>query len=76
MVASVLTFAGLPDWVADTPAQYVALRAQWAGQVNELARLRAEMRQRLQKAPLCDAAGFTRHLEEAYRTMWRRWCAK
>ena len=75
MVASVLTFAGLPDWVADTPAEYVRLARSWAERIPELAALRTGMRARLAGSPLCDVTGFTRHLEDAYRTMWRTWCA-
>ena len=74
MVASVMTHAGLPDWVADTPEQYVGVARKWAADVPGLAALRAGMRARLLKSPLCDEAGFTRNLEAAYRTMWRAWC--
>jgi predicted O-linked N-acetylglucosamine transferase (SPINDLY family) len=75
MVASVLTFAGLPNWVADTPQEYVALAASWANRVGELAQLRAGLRAQTRRSYLCDVPGFTRHLEDAYRAMWRRWCA-
>jgi predicted O-linked N-acetylglucosamine transferase (SPINDLY family) len=27
-------------------------------------------------SPLCDAKGFTRGIEQAYRQMWQTWCAK
>ncbi|MFL5339777.1 MAG: tetratricopeptide repeat protein [Gemmataceae bacterium] len=74
MVASVLTFAGLPDWVADTPQRYVEIANHWAANIDELARLRAGMREGLKKSKLCDAKGFARQLEDAYRTMWQRWC--
>jgi protein O-GlcNAc transferase len=37
--------------------------------------LRAELRERVRRSPLGDPAGFTRALEAAYRTLWRRWCA-
>ena len=75
MVASVLTHAGLPDWIAETSEQYVELAKVWAGRLDELAALRAGMRDRLRSAPLCDAVEFTRGLEAAYRRMWRAWCA-
>jgi predicted O-linked N-acetylglucosamine transferase (SPINDLY family) len=76
MVASVMIHAGLQDWVADTSEQYVALAARWATRIPELAKLRGEMRQMLGHSSLGDVPGFTRNLEIAYRTMWRRWCVQ
>ncbi|MFL5339778.1 MAG: O-linked N-acetylglucosamine transferase, SPINDLY family protein, partial [Gemmataceae bacterium] len=74
MVASALTHARLTDWIASSKARYVALAAKRAADVNELTKLRAGLREHVRNSPLCDAAGFTRKLEEAYRTMWRKWC--
>jgi len=75
MVASVLVHAGLPDWIADTPQQYVDLARQWAGKPDELAKLRSQMREQMRCSKLCDTVGFTRQLESAYRDIWKRWCA-
>ena len=71
--ASVLTHAGLADWVARFEEEYVALAVRWATDVAGLARLRAGLRGRV-SATLGDAARFTRSLEDAYRALWRRWC--
>ena len=41
-----------------------------------LAELRTTLRPRMQASPLMDAPRFARHIEIAYRTMWRAWCAE
>lgn len=73
MVASVLTSVGRREWIADTPAAFVARAAELAGDVPRLAELRAGLREQVRSSPLCDGAAFTRDLEAAYRTMWRRY---
>jgi predicted O-linked N-acetylglucosamine transferase (SPINDLY family) len=30
----------------------------------------------MRASALCDVAGQARRLEDAYREMWRRWCAR
>jgi len=71
--AALLTRVGMADWVALTPEQYVALAVRHASDLDRLAQLRAQLRDRV-RTTLCDAKSFTQMLEEAYRTMWRRWC--
>jgi len=73
--AALLTRVGLSDFVAQTPEQYLALAVGLANDLERLAQLRAELRERM-TATLCDAGRFTPLLEEAYRTMWRRWCSQ
>lgn len=72
--ASLLTQIGLSDLLAQAPDDYVNLAVQLAGNPDKLAVLRASLRERMTDSPLCDARAFVRHLEEAYREMWRRWC--
>lgn len=74
MVASVLHYAGLPDWIAETPEEYLRIAAKWAGNLPALAALRAGMREKLMRSKLCDAVGFSRQVEDAFRDMWRTWC--
>ena len=72
--ASVLTSAGHPEWISETPDQYVELAAKLAGDLPALAKTRAGLRTAVAASPLCDAAAFTRGLEQTYRTLWRAWC--
>jgi protein O-GlcNAc transferase len=72
--ASLLGAVGLGELVAETPAHYVARAARLATDAVGLARMRAELRDRVRRSPLCDGAAFTGRLEAAYRDLWRRWC--
>ncbi|MGO9361328.1 MAG: tetratricopeptide repeat protein [Xanthobacteraceae bacterium] len=72
--ASMLTYVGLQDLVAESPQAYVETAARLAADLPALASLRTGLRARVAASALCDAAPFTRQLEAAYRTMWRDWC--
>ncbi len=72
--ASLLTAAGLPEWVATTEAEYVAKAIAIATDLPRLADLRAGLRQQVLASPLFDAPRFARHFEEALWGMWGRWC--
>jgi predicted O-linked N-acetylglucosamine transferase (SPINDLY family) len=65
---------GLDAWVAHDCAEFVQIATRFAADPAQLSQLRGELRQRLQRSPLMDAAGFTRELEGAYRQAWRRFC--
>jgi predicted O-linked N-acetylglucosamine transferase (SPINDLY family) len=69
--ASILSRVGLTDWVVQTPEQYVARAVQSAQELERLAELRHELRERVRRS-LCDAARFTRALEDAFYVMWSR----
>jgi predicted O-linked N-acetylglucosamine transferase (SPINDLY family) len=74
MTASVLDSLGLGDWVARTPGDYVATARRAAGGAEDLGSLRAGLRERMARSPLCDGPGQTARLEDAFRTVWRRRC--
>jgi protein O-GlcNAc transferase len=72
---SILSNVGLGDLIAYSPGQYVDLAVKLAGDIPRLRELRGTLRQRIQRSPLMDASRFARHVEAAYRDVWRRWCA-
>ena len=71
---SLLTTVGLPELIAQDQDDYLRLAVQLAADMTRLADLRATLRTRLAASPLMDAPRFARHLEAAYREMWRTWC--
>lgn len=71
---SLLSNAGLPELVANSPEEYVNKAVELALGGDQLDQLRATLRQQLADSPLCDADRFTRQLEAAYREMWSMWC--
>lgn len=74
--ASLLTAAGLPEWVATSEAEYVEKAIQLTADLLRLAKLRAGLRTQVLASPVCDAPRFARNLEVALWGMWRQWCAK
>ena len=73
--AAFLEALALNDLIADTPDRYVAIASALAADSRRIERLRAELRPRMAASPLCQAKAFTRNLEDAYRRMWKAWCA-
>ena len=72
---SILARLGLEGLSATEPEAYVERALALAARPDALAKLRAGLRQRLARSPLCDAERYARTLETAYRGMWRRRCS-
>jgi len=70
--ASLLAAAGLGEWVARSPEQFVAQAIARARDLAALAALRTGLRSQVLASPLFDAPRFARHLEDALWSMWRR----
>lgn len=73
--ASVLANVGLADCIAADNRAYVERALSLAADRERLVELRRTLRARLEASPVMDERGFVRDLEQAYRRMWRRWCA-
>ena len=73
MSASILKSVGLSDWIAGDTDEYIRIATSWARDVERLASLRTDLRERMRVSPLCDAPSFTRNLEAAFRQVWREW---
>jgi protein O-GlcNAc transferase len=69
--ASMLTCAGLEEWIASNEEDYMARALFHAADVNRLAQLRTGLRQQVLASPLFDAPRFARHLEEALQGIWQ-----
>lgn len=72
--ASILTQVGMTELIAGNPDDYVRIAVELANNPGRLAEWRNTLRQRMAASPLCDAKGFALNMEEAYRTMWKKWC--
>jgi predicted O-linked N-acetylglucosamine transferase (SPINDLY family) len=69
---TLLAAAGLADWIARDVDDYVAQAVRRVRDPAALAALRAG----LDAGALTDGADMARRLEEAWRAMWRDWCAR
>jgi len=72
--ASILTTLGLPDWIAETPEQYVEIAVRKAQGIPALAELRSQLRPRFMSSVIGDADAYARVVEQEYRQLWREWC--
>ena len=69
--ASLLSCAGLKDWIAVDYEGYVAKALAHAADLEKLTLLRAELRQQVLASPLFDGPRFARNFEAAMWGMWR-----
>ena len=72
---SFLNELGLPYLIASSADEYVERAVSLNAQRRELARVRALLRDMLSASVLCDHETYARHVEDAYRQMWRQWVA-
>jgi predicted O-linked N-acetylglucosamine transferase (SPINDLY family) len=75
MGRAILENVGLSELVANSADDYVNIAVALANDLDRLKRLRANLRERMINSPLLDGQRMARSLEDAFRGMWRRWCA-
>jgi predicted O-linked N-acetylglucosamine transferase (SPINDLY family) len=71
---SLMTNAGLVEYIAATEDEYIAKALGLASDLPRLAELRGRLRAQLLASPLCDGRGYTRDMENVYREIWTTWC--
>jgi predicted O-linked N-acetylglucosamine transferase (SPINDLY family) len=69
----ILSVAGLTEWIASSPDDYVARAVAFARNGETLATRRDIVRAHMRESPLMDEPSFAHHVEDAYRKMWRAW---
>jgi predicted O-linked N-acetylglucosamine transferase (SPINDLY family) len=72
--ASHMSNAGLAGWVVGSLEEYADMAVRRTANLDALAALRAGLREKVRKSPLCDAPRFGRNLGAALRETWRAWC--
>ena len=72
VASSLLTAIGLPELITHTRADYEALAIRLAQNPAELSALKSKLIAHRQQYPLFNSTQYTRHLEQAYRTMYQR----
>lgn len=73
---SMLTNVGLAPLVARDGDEYIHIATRLARNLNELADLRASLRDRMRQSPNTDGRCCAINVEHAYREMWAAWCRK
>jgi protein O-GlcNAc transferase len=68
--ASLLTAAGLSHWVAKDISDYVSKAVSFASNINDLAKLRSQLRAQVIASPLFDATRFSKNMEKILWEMW------
>jgi len=68
--ASLLSAAGLAEWVAESKAAFLNKAQSYCSDLNSLAQLRTQLRAQVLSSPLFDGQRFTRNMEKALWDMW------
>lgn len=74
--ATHLRTAGYPDVVAATTDDLIEKAVMLAGDLDNLASLRAAIRNQVATSPLCDGRRFAEAFTKAMREIWQKWCAE
>jgi predicted O-linked N-acetylglucosamine transferase (SPINDLY family) len=75
MGSGILTAFGQPQWIAQDAAQYAAIVAALARDVEGRRAMRQTQRARMADSPLCDAKAMATALQDAFVAMYNRWLA-
>jgi len=71
---SLLQQVGLASFIAQTEQEYVDTAVTMANKLDRLTDLRQKLRSSMAASRLCDRDGFKVAVEDAYRTLWKKWC--
>ena len=72
VAASLLQAVGLPELITTSLEDYEALALKLTREPSLLQSIKAKLARNRDTCALFDTAGFTRHIEAAYTTMWER----
>ncbi len=73
LASSIFHVIGRDEWVTRTREEYVEKAVAWAVDPAALAAPRKTLRSEFLESPVIN--GYVEAVEDAYRFLWRRWCA-
>jgi protein O-GlcNAc transferase len=65
---------GLPEFITQTPEDYVSRAIEIASDLPALNGIRQGLRERMSTQAAMDPNVFIGHVENAFRKMWQCWC--
>lgn len=71
---SIVTTAGLPQWIAEDHNDYVSKATAFASDIETLAHIRATLREHVALTALFNEQQFAKNFEKALRGMWQERC--
>lgn len=71
---SMMNVVGLPEFVAQTKDEYIAIAKRCASDLDGLAAVRQNLRTNMEKSALMDGKRVTQDLEKKLRKVWSDWC--
>ncbi len=74
MVSSILTYAGLTEFIALSKEEFVSKAENFATNIKELAVIRSELRNKVLASALCDGPGYVAAFEKQLRIIRQKWC--
>ncbi len=72
MGASLCHAVGFPEWISDSPAQYVQRAIELGQQPEQLAELKQHLQQALSQAPLFQPQIWINNLEQQLQQLWQQ----
>ncbi len=72
---ALMAHLGLNQFIADDEASYLNQACHLASHIDELVHIRLNLRERFEQSNLAKPKFLALALEQAFRQMWKKWCA-
>ena len=63
---------GMHDWIAKNHDEYVSKAIKFSSNINQLSKIRMNLRQTFLQSPVCDAPRFAKHFSKMLWDMWKK----
>ena len=64
---------GHSEWIAHSEEEYVEKACMLSSNLQDLSKIRAQLRSEMENSPLCDEKAFVKQLENTYQLMWEKY---